>query len=140
MRSHSGSTIPAPQSALGRTPEASVPVPVGVHPNTAGARRDRSSLAPQAVLRKKSDTARHRPLARLGFRARREQRGLRVASVNTKHPDPELGCGHSVGPENNFNLFVGEEDLQRELSVGEGRNGAWHLARGFCWRKVEGRG
>lgn len=67
MRSHSGSAIPAPPSTVGLTPEASIPVPVGVHPNTGRAHRERPSLAPQAVLRKKSDTARHHPLARLGF-------------------------------------------------------------------------
>lgn len=61
VRSHSRPSHPCSQDTLGLTPKASVPVPVGVHAKTEGACCAGPSLAPHAILRKKtgSTTPRH---------------------------------------------------------------------------------
>lgn len=140
VRSHSGS-IPAPQVALGLTPKAGVPVPVGVHPHAGRAGRDGSSLAPQAVLGKESDTCRSPSPRWPGAQSPQGAVQAGAASVNAKHPEMERGVD-SAGSETLTTgcqgLLLGEQRRQRvafgqRFLLVESEKGRRHLRPLSVW-------
>lgn len=119
---------PCLQITLGLTPEAGVPVPVGIHSNTGGARREGSGLAPHAILQKESHTCGSPGWAGIG-----DPQG--VATTNVKHRDPITGMD-LAWVRNHFLLVVRKIHKGGSWLKENRGDGGWCLARGcYGWER-----